>query len=361
MRFIAMSFFLLVCGPNSVLAQQYTLVDLGFLGYGRDVNNLGWVAGENYRWTPGSGAEDVGTFGGPTFVKAINNVGTVAGHSYLTGGNIAHAFTWTPLTGLQDLGTLGGTFSAARDINDLGQVTGGSYLLGGTVTTAFVWTAATGMQSIGTLPGGSSSESFGINASGQVAGYSFVGGNAVHHAYRYSPDQGMVDLGTIGGSSSEGYGINDSGQVAGFSFLPGDTAQRAVIWTPKQEPMVLGTLGGVAGSGAWAINNLGHIVGVADTPGGDLHGIFWSPSSGLRDLNELIQPGTGMYLQHAFSISDTGYITGGAIDGVGLPHAVLLIPAAVPEPSALVLGATVLMSSLGVYWVRNRRKARLKF
>jgi probable HAF family extracellular repeat protein len=58
---------------------------------------------------------------------------------------------------------------------------------------AFRWTEAGGMEDLGTLPGGTSSEAFGVSADGSiVVGSSDAGG--VYRAFRWTEAGGMEDL-----------------------------------------------------------------------------------------------------------------------------------------------------------------------
>jgi hypothetical protein len=75
----------------------------------------------------------------------------------------------------------------------------------------------------------------------------------------------------------------------------------------------------------------------------------------MFDLNSLIAPGSGFALNQANGISDTGYITGAGTAPNGNAHAFLLIPTAIPEPSALVLLSTGAVGLLGYgAWRRSR-------
>jgi probable HAF family extracellular repeat protein len=67
---------------------------------------------------------------------------------------------------------------------------------------------------LGTLPGGSSSEAYGINNSAQVAGDSYAS-SGFSHAFLYSGGS-MTDIGALGVNNTFAYGINNSGQVVGY-------------------------------------------------------------------------------------------------------------------------------------------------
>jgi probable HAF family extracellular repeat protein len=119
----------------------------------------------------------------------------------------------------------------------------------------------------------------------------------------------VTDLGTLGGTDSSGYGINVNGQVTGFAHTSGNAAQ---------------------------------------------HAFLYDPSSGMVDLNALVDPLSGWVLSEGRAINDSGQITGyGSIDGVD--HAFLLTP--VPEPSTFVLIVSGLLS-VGMLIGRQRRSRR---
>jgi probable HAF family extracellular repeat protein len=98
----------------------------------------------------------VGPAGSDAF--AINNLGNVVGQT--PNGAVTDPFLWTPGGGLQDLGTLGGN-SAARAINDNNQVVGQSN------GTAFRWTAGPGIVQLDAR----ASDASGINGSNVVIGF----------------------------------------------------------------------------------------------------------------------------------------------------------------------------------------------
>lgn len=107
-----------------------------------------------FRWTPGTGLQDLGLLpgGDQSIAIAISaNEQVIVGEA--TVGGYWHAFRWTAATGMADLGTLGGGESAAFAVNGDGSVIVGSSLTSGSTGSdvAFRWTAKTGMQDISTL------------------------------------------------------------------------------------------------------------------------------------------------------------------------------------------------------------------
>ena len=292
---------------------------------------------------------DLGTLGGASEAFAISNNGQVAG-KYLAGNNYL-AFFWNDGV-MQGLGTLGGSSSEAHGVNDAGQVVGYS-LTGNGRNHAFLWQNGA-MQDLGTFPGGSVSLATGINNAGQVVGHS---DNAAYKLHAFVWNGSMGDLGTLGGDHSYGYGINDNGQAVGASHLAAypDLTTHAFRWSGGMQD--LGTLGW-AHSLAYGINDNGDVVGRLVNQNMDGWHAFVSQGGGMQDLggtyataldinnkglivgedgsqpnqnamlamlweggqmknlNSLIDPGSGWVLQSASAINERGQIVGkGSFNG----------------------------------------------
>jgi probable HAF family extracellular repeat protein len=130
----------------------------------------------------------------------------------------------------------------------------------------------------------------GINDSGDVVGVVWRDGAQTEprQAFRYSDADGFVDLGTVAGGWSGGRAINRNGAVVGFS---GGTAGvpvrpfRAKPGLPIEDLGALpwGFLGAAAGGDAYALNDNGDVVGIADG------WLSWTPfvytdATGMIDL-----------------------------------------------------------------------------
>ncbi len=280
------------------------------------------INGNSFVWTPGGSLLALPPLRGDSFTrpKGINGQGLAVGESDSHTGY--SAVLWTNGEPL-DLGTLtGGTLSSATAINASGEVVGVSSITVG--QEAFLWTKATGMQGLGSLPGGGDSFAFAINRFGQVAGFSGANGNKNLYAFIWSKTSGMKNLGKLPGyESSAAYAINDLGQVAGASDC-GIPCGHAVLWSKAKGSMLdLGVLPGASSSVAQGINNAGQVVGASSYA--DWHAFVWSPSTGMRDLNQLIPANSGWLLQWASAINDLGQIAGyGTLNGQG--EAFLLTP-----------------------------------
>ena len=212
------------------------MIDLGeFLGVAADINNLGQVvggAGGNAILYSDGQVTDLGSLGGSSSAKAINDVGQVVGSSEISPDGLRHAFLYSDGV-LIDLGTLGGLISDARDINDAGQVVGDSYLSGSGYCHAFLYTDGV-MIDLGTLGGLLTTVAHGINNHGQVVG-------TASHSRAFLWENGeMFDLNDFIPEDSgwekltEATDINDAGQVVGWGkLIDGEPFhKRAFLLTP---------------------------------------------------------------------------------------------------------------------------------
>lgn len=129
----------------------------------------------------------------PSFATGVNAGGQVSGYS-IVGANGAQAWRFTPGTGTVNLGSFGGAESRALGINEAGQVTGYSTDAAG-FAHGFVFSDAGGLADIGGNGGGAPIFAQHLNASGQVVGFSSNDGD--EQAFRYSPPSLMLNLGTI--------------------------------------------------------------------------------------------------------------------------------------------------------------------
>jgi probable HAF family extracellular repeat protein len=217
---------------------------------------------------------DLGSLGGNSEAKAVNENGQAVGYSY-GGPFLFHAFSWTQATGMSDLGAMGGADSQASAVNDNGQVVG-------TLNTStssphgFSWTQGGGMVDVGTL-GGARSFAHAVNNNGQVVGLSSTTTTFVERGFSWTETGGMVDLGSLGGDRSEAYGVNDNGQVVGSSWTT-SSAYHAFSWTEGGGMVDLLTLGGSSGV-AYAVNGTGQAVGTTSTSSGEEHAALWNTAT----------------------------------------------------------------------------------
>jgi probable HAF family extracellular repeat protein len=187
----------------------------------------------------------------------------------------------------------------------------------------FVWQNG-GMSPLPTL-GGINGYAAGANDVGQVVGWAET---PVHdtscvfpqvlqfQAVLWGPKPGQVEalLPLAGDPDSAATAINNKGQVVGISGIcenaVGDlSAMHAVLWE-NGTVTYLGNLGVDDWDTPTAINNHGQVVGFTETTDGTFHGFYWSKfSGGMQDLKPL--PGDSF--SFAYAINDLGMVVGQSI------------------------------------------------
>ena len=339
------------------------------------------------------------TFGIPeSWLVDINSANVAVGtmtHTVQNGGNFSttyHAFWWNPIDGYEVLfqGGLGG-------INDLGDTVSGSQVryaggqtfglqpLPGDLSIsageinnnriavgsstyrfysgcrysrqAFVWDQFQGVRALPALGVPDADLANDINDANQIVGNrSFTGSCGDFEAYLYDLDTGVhTDLHAMltggGPGITEANAINDAGVVAGEgwngSFASGWTWSQAAGFTflpaLKNGDRDRVTPHDLSGAGL--------VVGSAATDGwADRRAFVWSPESGMRDLNDLIEA-SDFTLDRALAINDNGWIVGDGHYGGsswGPPVAWVLMPLdAACEPD-LTTGAIAGQPGYGV-------------
>lgn len=269
---------------------------------------------------------------GPGSAEAINNSGQVTGHLALDGGSL-HAFLYDGT--IRDLGATGEN-SFGSDINNLGQITGygtqGAFYYDGDMHWLTGDYAGAGISDGGLIAGyaapggqphamiyygvweavptlgGSEGACTAANNTGAVTGFSTTD-NGERHAivYDFTIHDIIPDC-----QHSVGYDINDAGSVAGYYYPDIMGYRRAFVHDGALHD--LGVLPGYDASAALGINQAGHVVGVCAT-GGEQHAFLYDTE--MRDLNDLIEPGSGWILTEAHDVNDGGAIVGkGIYNGV---------------------------------------------
>gem|GEM_PF-925138 len=113
----------------------------------------------------------------------------------------------------------------------------------------------------------------------------------------------VTDLGTLGGLTSDAKGINDRSQVVGWAenLVRDARAYRRAEGDRKED---LGTLPGGYRSLGWGINELGYVVGGADTPESYNHAFLWIDGV-MKDLGTL-----GGSQSVAVSVNNSAWVVG---------------------------------------------------
>jgi probable HAF family extracellular repeat protein len=147
-----------------------------------------------------------------------------------------------------------------------------------------------------------------INNHRQIVGYFDQGSTTLPHAFLRQPDGAIIDLGTFGGVEAVATAINNRGQIAGWLFGT-DRRYHAFLTGPGgYASQDLGSLGANTNTYAYAVNNLGDIVGssgVLDNAGIEQSHAFLYTRGLLRDLGTL-----GGAFSYAYGVNDFGQIVG---------------------------------------------------
>lgn len=282
------------------------------------VNSHGQVVGYSSRYVnnqeedhaclwQGSQVIDLGTLGGKrSWANAINTFGVIVGASETPetderGWPVVHAFRWSSGS-MEDLGTLGGSGSWASDINEKGEIVGRSQL----PSRAWVgcrWLAGA-ITSLSPLGG---NYGIAVNDLSLIVGtLPYWNGSSVTGQAALWNAGAITDLGTLGPYGSSVAGINKAGSVTGSMWSDWDSAHAFLY--DKNGLHDLGTLGG-PDSHPNAINEAGQIVGSTYLLSGQGAAFIWS-NGVMRNINELIDAGSGWDLIRASGISNSGRIIG---------------------------------------------------
>ena len=284
---------------------NFGLVPGSYLTYANDLNSAGVVVGsalyipggiKAWTWSADDGytiLPEPPTTSGYAAVD-INDAGVIAGDGGGDGGEI-----WRYTAGTYEmLGVLAGMpIPHAEGINAAGTITGTCF---GTLfyNPRHSFLAETGSPMFSLL---ANSESFGINDAGQVTGKQSL------TAYRFTPGQGVEFLPPLGPKFiTAGYAINNQGHVVGVAGSTAEHDDVPFLFTDAGGMQEIGNFGGRAY--AAAINDLDQVVGNWEPSSGSRRPWFWSAQDGVRFLNDLVDPALGLSVRRALGINNAGQI-----------------------------------------------------
>ncbi|HKY27575.1 MAG TPA: DUF3466 family protein [Pyrinomonadaceae bacterium] len=256
--------------------------------------------------------------------NAINNSGTIAGGTCISGCEFFKSFVLHK-NDFQTFATLGGPASDAFGINDAGEIVGQAdtdqidlEAGGAFISLAFFIDRDGVVHNLGTLSGYKYSQAFAINNTGLIVGRVYNGNPedpvAPMRAVIYE-DGVMRQIGTLGGTSSMAFAVNDLGSVVGAARTTSGEQHAFLYYGGVMHD--LDTLGGNL-STARGINSRGQIVGGSRLAIPGQRHAFVFEFGVMRDLGTL-----GGNFSEAFAINDSGQIVGQAETATGERHAFL--------------------------------------
>ncbi len=253
---------------------------------------------------------DLGTLGGDASrALSINDIGFVVGESRKQ-GSLVNPFLWTARSGMLDLGNPLNTHTRAVKVNQAGHVLCETF--NSNIFRGMVWTPTSGLVDIGSLdPKAPFTQVRAINQGGAVVGASRDKTGHLR-AFVWSAASGMLDLGIPG--DSEAWAINDLGQVVGYTeqtFATG-VQTRAFFWDPVDGLLFVRPEGDPL-SIATALNNNGQVVGYAEFEDGYPHAFLWSREKGLVNLGMV---SADFPISLATAINDLGQVVGQSVSVV---------------------------------------------
>ena len=211
-------------------------------------------------------------------------------------GSRASATTYHILS----LATLGGKANYASAINSRSQITGASLLKGDKVEHAELWRAYRATD-LGTLGGPNSDvQEYNHGTRGQFVGLSevsqtdpyaenYCGFGTSHICLGFSWQNGkMTSLPTLGGNNSGANDVNNLGQIVGEAETsikdPSCTPplvfdSYGVIWKPNGKIVTLAPLSGDTFSNAFSMNQSGQAVGWSGSCVVTAHAVLWQTGS----------------------------------------------------------------------------------
>jgi uncharacterized membrane protein len=318
---------------------------------------VGSSGGYIARWTEAGGIDDVGgrRLAGAAYAVSADGatiVGT-AGEEFSVYWGFG-AFRHVEGSGFQGLNTVDMGFgSAALAVTADGQLVGGERY---NAYEGVIWDAAGAAQatSMSTIRGFSADGGYRLGV--VIAG--FVGGGGYWKTYRITADGTAEDIGHLTDADyTQGYAISSDGSaIVGIDNRggPHDSDPTAFLWTGTGGLISLGRLAGDSSSTGLGLTTTGDLGTTVVGQSGD-RAFLWTESLGMVDLKSYLTSHgadlTGWTLTNATGISADGLtIVGNGLnaDGEVEGWVARLSPAAVPEPSSVVMAGLGLLGGLGL-------------
>ena len=311
-----------VANGRAVINRDGVNIDLGTLGnpdtgnswinWG-GINDRGEAVGISETTVPDPNGEDVCGFG--TFLTCV-------------------PFLWRD-GHMSALPTVGGNNGQAFAINNRGQAVGYTETANADptcppapTTLPVLWEKGQAqlLPLVGSDPDGVVD---GINDQGQAVGYSGSCA-AAKHAVVWKNNTVFVLQDTGHARSNRAFAINNLGQIVGRVRSVDGSAYEASLWQPDGTLTILGHVPGDVAAFATGINNLGQVVGNSVDSGNNWsHGFIWQ-NNVMTDVNTLIPKDSNLFVINASNINERGQISGMAfVHGgphAGEIHSVLLTP-----------------------------------
>jgi probable HAF family extracellular repeat protein len=243
------------------------------------------------------------------FVAAINDDGLMVGASDSFAGTVNSQGGFT-IDSAGILNPLGERF-APRDVDSSGRMVGSifepaiGYVAGS-------WDQGTTLP-LGSLNAGQPSDAYATNNAGVTVGRSDSQAGPIY-AVKWANGT-ITNLGGAPGAQtswpgiSEAHDVNETGLIIGNAYVNAFTI-RAARWTGTGNGAdVLSLQAGFVTSFARSVNDSGTIVGYAARQGEGARASVWLDDQAI-DLNDLIDPASGWYLESATDINNRGQIVG---------------------------------------------------
>lgn len=135
--------------------------------------------------------------------------------------------------------------------------------------------------------------------------------------------------------------INAAGQIIGSGAADDESDNSAGYWIDAEGTVHLLSMSGAESTAVEAINDAGWMVGSAWTED-ESFAVLWRDGEGV-DLNDLIDPSSGLTIIDARAINNARQIAALAVDAEGATRVVLLTPVPEPHSWALLLGGALVL------------------